>query len=431
MKKIFLLLFIVCICLPLFSQTVENSFRFETKIAEKDYQEYIGKTVIFREPLGDSEKNIKIKANIGKDYIITDIKTRQFRDSFSKNNLEITITFQEVGSSKTVEITAYAEITKKKSIQINQIPVIFKDEYTSAREKNIGKKFVYLENREEYSILDMTIGNNVNIYNYLIPAVKYKCKNIKSNKISFFNATYVDGVLSGKITQSSQAKNLIDGSVVVQDKHSFNELKNSKDIEIWANNVREKGYLDDDKNIKFQYVVPINDTLNINSVIAYSKLWLDNNDKGRFLISDNGSQEASIRTLKGKVNLGIAASHTYFVTVEHFEKIKENLHVWADVIVEFKSNRLRLTYMVCNYDVIYSHNGVDKIPSSLKNYNTKINFHPPFSVDSNKLFWDEGFVNANVFCVNSISELIDYINSSFAKRQEEKEKDLQRQSDNW
>ena len=70
MKKLFLFLFIWGLHFPSFSQTIENSFRFEIKSTENEYQKYVGKIVQFREPLGDAEKNIKIKANEGKDYII-------------------------------------------------------------------------------------------------------------------------------------------------------------------------------------------------------------------------------------------------------------------------------------------------------------------------------------------------------------------------
>lgn len=167
------------------------------------------------------------------------------------------------------------------------------------------------------------------------------------------------------------------------------------------------------------------------SFVEYLKLWLNNKDKARFIVNDNILSGDPVKTIKGQVNLGIVASHTYFVTVDHFEKVKENLHAWADVIVEFKSNRLRLTFMVNEYDVTYSHNGIDKVPVSLENHRTRIAYHPPFSNDSNKLFWYEGFVNANVFCIESISDLISYINTSYDKSQDEKRKDIQRQSDDW
>lgn len=431
MKKLFLFLFIWGLHFPSFSQTIENSFRFEIKSTENEYQKYVGKKVQFREPLGDAEKNIKIKANEGKDYVITAIKTQPYKDSYSKDNLEITVSFQEVNTLKTVDVTSYAKTTKKKSIIVNQIPIIFMEEYEDAKEKNIGKNFIYLETREEFSIIEMTIGNVRNTYNYLIPAVKYKCKNVKNDEISFFNASYVDGILSGEITQSSQANNLIDGGIVARDKYSFSEIKDSKNYERWANNILKKGYIDNEKNIKFQYVIPINDTLKVSSVVAYLKLWLNNKDKARFIVNDNILSGDPVKTIKGQVNLGIVASHTYFVTVGHFEKVKENLHAWADVIVEFKSNRLRLTFMVNEYDVTYSHNGIDRVPVSLENHRTRIAYHPPFSNDSNKLFWSEGFVNANVFCIESISDLISYINTSYDKSQDEKRKDIQRQSDDW
>lgn len=411
-----------------FSQSVDNAFRMEQKESEAEYQIYVGKRIRFREVLDFWESDFKIKADTGIDYTITNIIVKPHKDT------EVHIQFSPVTGGKAVEVVAYNKWTnnRNKACFVSSIPLTFMEEFESVKDINVGKLFDYPEDRNQYKILEMNLGNTV-VRGKNTARTNYKAINVDKGNIMYFSASYVDKILSGEISKSSQADKLIDGAAFNQEFILFSQLS-SKNIKTWADGIYQKEKRDADKNIFYQYVIPINDTTKVGNIAAYAEQWLNNRDKFRFITQHADFNNDKLPTIKSTIKLDFVLRHLYLVSAK-FTNIYENVHGYADVIVEIKPSRLRITVTASEYDITYSGDGLNDVTDdtrkNLSPSRTPIKLHAPHFIDKPVDFWNEAYVKTNVCCMNTISELINYINSSYDESISRKEKEEKRLNEDW
>lgn len=429
-RTIFILLaiFLYLSYSTIFAQTVDNAFRMEEQESESDYQKYVGKRIRFREALGTLERDFKIKADTSVDYIINSIILKPHKDT------EVHIVFRPISGGKPITVIAYNNLTtyRKKTCLVSQIPLIFMDEYESVKDENVGVIFELPNDKQEYKILEMGFGS-INNSNVTIARSDYKTVNVKKGNILYFSAIYINKVLSGEITKSPQADKLIDGAAFNQEFALFSQLS-SKNIKTWADGIYQKEKRDADKNIFYQYVIPINDTTKVGNIAAYAEQWLNNRDKFRFITQHADFNNDKVPTIKSTIKLDFVLRHLYLVSAK-FTNIYENVHGYADVIVEIKPSRLRITVTASEYDITYSGDGLNDVTDdtrkNLSPSRTPIKLHAPHFIDKPVDFWNEAYVKTNVCCMNTISELINYINSSYDESTSRKEKEEKRLNEDW
>lgn len=190
------MLIVLLFCLfpmRVFSQSIENAFMMDVQKNEAGYQKYVGKRIQFRKPIGKYEdQSIVPESNVGIDYIITSISARVAYDFGGSENLKVTIEFKEIEGKKKVKIAAYNELhistnlfsTKDFPI-INYIPLIFMDEYESAKKENIGRILEHNLVKEKFIIEDIVFGDSKLKNGEVFGSSKFKIKSTLDGKIYY------------------------------------------------------------------------------------------------------------------------------------------------------------------------------------------------------------------------------------------------------
>lgn len=222
---------------------------------------------------------------------------------------------------------------------------------------------------------------------------------------------------------------LLDNSSYNQDVQRFNATVNKKKDK-HASAIYNLNFHDENANIAYQCVIPIEDPSYLSTVIACTKLWFKSED-GMVLTKD-ASRTESVQTIKGLCHLGILASHNEGLTYGKLQMIKEHIHANAEVVFEFKEDRLRMSIYVKKYVTSYTVVGNDVLPDKYQDqYEYSISSRPPFKDSTYKKSWLSAYIEANANCLRLVGNYINYVNKSYVNLMNSKKEDERRSNDNW
>jgi len=218
----------------------------------------------------------------------------------------------------------------------------------------------------------------------------------------------------------------------VDDYNCMIDIKDEKHFDKWSNSIHKLGHYDANGNIFYQYVFQGGQEYNYTIAKALIEFWLDHKEEGRFLTKRVDNKNDKTLTTKGLVKLDFIASTTCGLTYAHMLKVKQYIHSWANVIVEFREDRIRITVSVSEYDVSYDvPNGGDEVPSNFQNHKPSIRKEPPFEWDTNKKSWLEAYVRTNECCRKMIFTLVSFLNESYQLYKEKTRMEEKRQNEEW
>ncbi len=222
---------------------------------------------------------------------------------------------------------------------------------------------------------------------------------------------------------------LLDNSAYNHDVQRFNLTLNKKKDK-HASAIYNLNFHDENGFIAYQCVIPIKDTSSMSTVIACTKLWFKS-DEGMVLTKEANHTE-SVQTIKGICHIGILASHNEGLTYGKLQMIKEHIHANAEVVFEFKEDRLRMSVYVKKYVTSYTVVGNDVLPDKYQDqYEYSISSRPPFKDSTYKKSWLNAYIEANANCLRLVGNYIDYVNKSYVNLMNSKKEDERRSNDNW
>lgn len=222
---------------------------------------------------------------------------------------------------------------------------------------------------------------------------------------------------------------LLDNSTFNQDVARFNATGNKKkDKQALA--IYNLNFHDEKGLIRYQCVIPVKDPSYMPVVISMTRSWFEaDEDKAVTKYADN---KESVPTMKGICYLGILASHNEGLTYNNLQMIRENIDADANVVFEFKEDRLRMSVYVNNYTTTYSVVGNDVLPDRYnKNYEYPIYNLPPFKDSTYKKSWLSAYIGANAKALNLVGKYMDFINAFYVELLKRRAEDEQRSNDNW
>lgn len=235
-------------------------------------------------------------------------------------------------------------------------------------------------------------------------------------------------VFSLNVLFSSFAQ-LLDNTAFNQDVQRFNATLNKKKDK-HASAIYNLNFHDENGYIAYQCVIPIKDPSYMSTVIACTKLWF-HSDEGMILTKETSRTE-SVQTIKGFCHLGILASHNEGLTYGKLQMIKEHIHANAEVVFEFKEDRLRMSVYVKKYVTSYTVVGNDVLPDKYQNqYEYSITNRPPFKDSTYKKSWLIAYIEANGNSLSLVGNYINYVNKSYVNLINSKKEDERRSNDNW
>ena len=139
-RSTFIVAIIVIATLVAHAQETNRLFQIKKQPNQEAYQQYVGQRIQFRSAIGDFEKASEVPAKLGIDYTITKITTKSKKvGNDKKENIEVALEFQEVGSKKRIKYKAYNNVALD-GLEIlpivSDIPLIIMDKL-----KHIKKKY--------------------------------------------------------------------------------------------------------------------------------------------------------------------------------------------------------------------------------------------------------------------------------------------------
>lgn len=222
---------------------------------------------------------------------------------------------------------------------------------------------------------------------------------------------------------------LLDNSTFNQDVDRFNATENKKKDK-QASDIYGLNFHDKDGLILYQCIIPVKDPSYMSAVMTFTKSWF-NADEDK-VVTKYANNNETVPTMKGVCYLGLLASHNEGLTYKKLQMIKENIHAKANVVFEFKDDRLRMSVYVNNYTTTYSVVGNDVLPDRYqKNYEYPIYNLPPFKDSTYKKSWLSAYISANAKTLNLVGKYIDFINKCYVQLLKSQAEEEQRSNDDW
>lgn len=169
MKPLFMSI-VVMLLLSAFNCGAQNSFfRMHKLYSNELYQNYVGKKVVFYEPVNKDEQKIRLKGvKYGKPYTIQSIKYRE-RNPIAEAMISISITDDEYVNSPAITIKCDPGV-------VDNIPMYFVDVFEEWKKEYIGTEVAYPE--EPYVVTDLVWEKIklLNDYYVNVPFVVYQGK---------------------------------------------------------------------------------------------------------------------------------------------------------------------------------------------------------------------------------------------------------------
>lgn len=209
--------------------------------------------------------------------------------------------------------------------------------------------------------------------------------------------------------------------------HQFDN-SDDKNLEVWAKNLYNLNFHDNDGNIFFQFVIPAKDSINMARVAVICEYWLDNEKNDRYVTKKFDYANEKVPAVKALVGLGEVGKDNSFKA--GFAGIYAHLYSYINLMVELKDNRLRITASMDCYKVGYTgENATSDFFRSI--HDLPIVNVPPFTKEKPKDLYLAAYINTHSRALNKISDLINYISSKYREIEEKKEAEEARQNDDW
>ena len=115
-----------------------NDFKIEKKSSESEYQEYVGKTIVFYEPVTSKERNFKLdRITFGVPYTIESITVKGY-----SYDAIVTFAVKKVGNpkAKVVKFKCENGVAASWDASVYDIPAYLTDKMQDFKDKYIGKK---------------------------------------------------------------------------------------------------------------------------------------------------------------------------------------------------------------------------------------------------------------------------------------------------
>ncbi len=188
MKRIFAIVcFLMAIChFSLKAQDPDLKVGVERLESVEAYQHYIGKTVVFYEPVNEEQQRFKLgKIQFGKEYTIENVEGEVFTESYSyESNIKLSFYFKEVDNikAKPIKVVCYDDVYIKglgltSQPTADDFPLYFVDKLNALINRYVGLELI--NNGEPVEIVNVELIKEPKSYGsgyYVYPGFVYKSR---------------------------------------------------------------------------------------------------------------------------------------------------------------------------------------------------------------------------------------------------------------
>ena len=198
--RLFLLLLFLFNTIVGFAFDTNAQFGIKKQTNPDNYQQYVGQKFYFRESMGIHEtwdnSGFKYKENYkGKLFVIESISVKE-ETTQGKTNKKVSLVATEVNGKKKVKFHGYENSIERSLLGnstmyplIGNMPIVFLDPFEAYKNKLIGKNISDPLVKDNYSIVDISIGLG-SLNNYSVSTI---CAQLKNNRTGeHFSCPYTD-----------------------------------------------------------------------------------------------------------------------------------------------------------------------------------------------------------------------------------------------